>query len=178
MSNLLLFFSFVLPVFSAQKILVESVIARIANEPVLLSEVRQFVDVIEILECAGLREKSKVSTAVPKKDDQRKLQQYIEDELIYLDARGNSVRLKQDIRNVVSQIKSKRKCAALLRELDKSLATLYRSGRGVSRGGAVLLRQLEKALLVEQHKRDEVRVQSSTWVSEAKSRTKIEVFLN
>lgn len=153
----------------AEPVLLESVLAKINNKVILLTEVQRFVAVNNVFECAGMRENSKWN-----KDDQSlSIRKYLDEELVYQEAILSKDQPNLNIKKAIEKIKEKSVCRNSLKELDTIFSEkLYKSRRG----SLVLFKEIEKRLLIDYYSKNIIKGDMRLFLQEAKSRATIKVY--
>src|SRR5690242_20249122 len=107
MRFIFLLFLCALPVFAqTEGTLLESLLAKVGREPVFLSDLQRFRELDEVLVCAGLRKREK---ALPK-DTRELLDAYVDEELMFLEAKARKASTAGIIPESVKKIHSSAEC--------------------------------------------------------------------
>lgn len=167
----LLFLSQVL--FADSTIPVDALIAKVGREPVLQSDLNRFRDVYEVLNCSKFLSREININAEPK----ILLEAYIEDELMYLDARSRKVSTAGLIPQVIKAIHKNETCKEKWQKLGISYSKVFRTETRLREGESLLVRELEKRVLVDKFRKSEVIADGELWKREAKSRHPVKVYL-
>lgn len=151
----------------------DSLLAKVGREAVLLSDLQRFADVDKVLTCAGV---VKRDTALP---SERKalLNAFIEEELMYQDARIKKVSTAGQIPLSVQQILSTEKCRSRWAELGEKYSRAYRTESRAREGEGLLVRELEKRVLVLKFRKKEVIPDLDLWKREAALRYPVKIYL-
>lgn len=171
----LLFAFFTLPSSASepQGIELDSLLAKVGREAVLLSDLQRFADVDRILICAGV---SKRENPLPA-DKKALLNAFIEDELMYQEARAKKVQTAGQIPLSVQMIMSKDSCRNRWVNLGEKYSKMYRTEARAREGEGLLVRELEKRVLVEKFRKKEVIPDLELWKREAALRYPVKIYL-
>lgn len=145
---------------------VDSLLAKVGHEAVLQSDLSRFSQVNEILACAGVVQRAK---ALPK-DPKDLLNAYIDDELIYLEARAKKLTSGGMLPQAVRSIHDKAECHNQWQSLGKKFSSFWKTENRQREGESLLVRELEKQVLIEHFRRTEIVTDAELWAREAKSR--------
>jgi len=152
---------------------VDALLAKVGREAVLLSDLRRFADVDKVLQCAGVVKREKALPSVRKE----LLSAYIEEELLYHEARAKKVSTAGQIPLSVRSIQSKESCKTQWLELGQLYAKSWRMESRQREGEGLLVRELEKRVLVEKFRRSEVIPDIELWKREAGVRYPVKNYL-
>ena len=152
---------------------VDALLAKVGREAVLLSDLQRFSDVDKILQCAGVVKRDKPLPS----DRKLLLQMFIDEELLYQDARSRKFSLSGQIPISVQQIQSKEACRAKWNSLGDKYAKLWKTENRAREGEGMLVRELEKRILVEKFRRSDSVSDFDLWKREASARFPVKVYL-
>jgi hypothetical protein len=170
---MILFFLLSRILFAETVVPVDALIAKVGREPVLQSDLNRFRDVYEVLNCSKFLSRE-VDT---KAETKALLEAYIEDELMYLDARSRKVSTAGLIPQIIKAIHKNDICKEKWQKLGTSYSKLYRTETRLREGESLLVRELEKRVLVDKFRKTEVIADGELWKREAKSRHPVKVYL-
>jgi len=164
-----------LPTWGARESALEldALLAKVGREAVLLSDLDRFSDVDKVLNCAGVAKREK---ALPT-DRKSLLNAYIEDELLYLEAREKKTSTSGQIPLSVQAIMAKETCRAKWLALGERYSKMWRTESRTREGEGMLVRELEKRVLVEKFRRTEVIPDMDLWKREAGLRYPVKIYL-
>jgi hypothetical protein len=145
---------------------VDSLLAKVGREAVLQSDLTRFAQVNDILACAGVIHRAK---PLPK-DQKDLLASYVDDELIYLEARAKKLTSGGLLPEAVHSIHAKPDCHTQWQNLGKKYSGFWRTEKRQREGESLLVRELEKQVLIEHFRRTELVTDAELWSREAKSR--------
>lgn len=152
---------------------IDALIAKVGREAVLQSDLERFKEVNGILICAGIL---KQESAAP---DGRKelLDSYIEEELMYLEARSRKISTAGMIPQAVRSIHKDEDCKARWQRLGQAYSKFFRTEARAREGESLLVRELEKRVLVDKFRKSELISDGELWKREVKSRHPVKVYL-
>jgi hypothetical protein len=152
---------------------IDGIVAKVGREAVLQSDLQRFKDVVGVLSCAGVlkRENPLVS------DRKKLLDAYIEEELMYLEARSKKVSTAGMIPAAVHSIHKKEDCKRRWQKLGEEFSRFYRTETRAREGESLLVRELEKRVLVERFRKTELIVDGELWRREARARYPVKVYI-
>lgn len=157
----------------ADPLVVEALLARVGEEVVQLSDLRRYKSVETIMQCISARIKT---PGLHKETTKATLQRYIDEELIYLDARSKQGQSTPSFAESIQKIKRFPSCHARWKSLGERYASLWNQKEGSLTGETMLVRELEKRLLVDQHIRDKIGNDLRSWIQEARIRVPVKYF--
>jgi hypothetical protein len=157
----------------SQEVNIDSLVAQVGHEAVLLSDLTRFAQVDEVLTCAGVVQREK---PLPK-DQKELLNAYVEDELVYLEATTKKTSTAGMIPLAVKAIHDKADCHARWQELGKKYSNFWRTETRLREGESLLVRELEKRILIEHFRKTEVISDADLWRRELKTHYPVKVFL-
>jgi hypothetical protein len=152
---------------------VDALLATVGRDAVLLSDVQRFSDVDKILQCAGV---VKRKAALPS-DRKALLQSYVDEDLFYQEARVKKTPTAGQIPLSVQLIQSKESCKAKWLALGDKYAKTWKTESRAREGESMLVRELEKRVLVEKFKKTENMPDPDLWKREALVRYPVKIFL-
>jgi hypothetical protein len=162
-----------LPAIAAAPVEIDALLAKVGRDAVLASDLQRFADVDKVLVCAGV-----VKRATPLPAERKALLgAYIDEELFYQEARAKKLATAGQIPLSVQQIQSKEPCRAQWLKLGESYGKAWRTDKRTREGEAMLVRELEKRVLVEKFRRTESMPDVDLWKREASVRYPVKVFL-
>jgi hypothetical protein len=152
---------------------VDAILATVGRDAVLLSDVQRFADVDQVLECAGVV-KRKGALPVARK---ALLGVYVEEELFYQEARAKKTSTSGQIPLSVQQIQSKEACRNEWLTLGTQYSKSWKTAGRLHEGESMLVRELEKRVLVEKFRKVESIPDLDLWKREAVVRYPVKIFL-
>jgi len=152
---------------------VDALLAKVGREAVLLSDLQRFRDVSEILTCAEIVHRD------PPLPEEKKalLGAYVEEELMYQEARSRKLSTAGLIPQAVKAIHKTDACKARWQKLGDDYSKAFRTENRAREGESLLVRELEKRVLVERFRKSEATADGEVWKREAKSRYPVKVYL-
>ena len=151
----------------------DALLAKVGREAVLLSDLQRFHDVSDVLTCAGV-----IKRESPLSDDKKALLAvYVEEELMYQEARSRKLSTAGLIPQAVKAIQKTDECKRSWQKLGEQYSKLFRTETRVREGESLLVRELEKRVLVEKFKKTEAIADGELWKREAKGRYPVKVYL-
>jgi hypothetical protein len=152
---------------------VDALIGKIGRDPILQSDLQRFKDVYQVLDCAKL-----IAKEFNLNVDQKKLLEiYIEEELMYQDARARKISSAGLIQQSVKAIHKNENCKLKWQKLGEQYSKAYRTENRIREGESLLVRELEKRILVDKFRKTEVIADGELWKREAKTRYPVKVYL-
>lgn len=151
----------------------DALVAKVGREPVLLSDMRRFEDVDRVLVCAGVLKRA---AALPT-DRKELLDAFVEDELMYLEARSRKVSTAGLIPKAVQAIHKNEECRSQWQRLGEAYGKAYRTESRLREGESLLVRELEKRVLVEKFRSSEAIADGELWRREARARFPVKIYL-
>ncbi|MGZ3685458.1 MAG: hypothetical protein ACXVCI_16470, partial [Bdellovibrionota bacterium] len=131
---------------------VDALLATVGRDAVLLSDIQRFADVDKVLQCAGV---VKRKDALPT-DRKALLNAYIDEELFYQEARLKKTNTAGQIPLSVQMIQSKAACREKWLALGDRYSKVWKTETRTKEGEGMLVRELEKRVLVERFRKSEV----------------------
>lgn len=152
---------------------VDGLVAKVGREAVLLSDLQRFADVDKVLVCAGVLKRDKELPT------ERKplLNAYVDEELLYQEARAKKTSTAGQVPLSVQMIQGKEACRAKWLALGERYSKVWRTESRPREGEGLLVRELEKRVLVEKFRRSEQIPDLEIWKREALSRYPVKVYL-
>lgn len=152
---------------------VDALLAKVGREAVLLSDLQRFRDVSDILGCAEI-----VRRDPPLSEDKKALlTAYVEEELMYQEARSRKLSTAGLIPQAVKAIHKSDACKSRWQKLGEEYSKVFRTENRAREGESLLVRELEKRVLVERFRKSEAAADGEAWKREAKSRYPVKVYL-
>lgn len=159
--------------FAQSKVEIDSLLAKVGREAVLLSDLRRFADVDRVLLCAGVVKREKPLPTERK----ALLEAYINEELLFLEARTKKVSTSGQIPLSVQAIQAKESCRSKWLALGQKYSKIWKTESRTREGEGYLVRELEKRVLIEKFRRQEVIPDFELWKREASVRYPVKVYL-
>jgi hypothetical protein len=149
-----LFIAFFLPAeaIAADSTEVDALLGRVGREAVLVSDLQRFSSVDKVLACAGVLKREKPLPT----DRLALLRIYVDEELMYQEARAKKVSTAGQIPISVQMIQGKESCRSQWLSLGGKYSRLWRTETRPREGEGMLVRELEKRVLVEKFRKSEV----------------------
>jgi len=152
---------------------VDALLAKVGREAILLSDIQRYFEVDKVLLCAGVYKREKPLPAERK----ALLSAYIDEELMYLEARAKKINTDGQIPLSVQLILSKDSCRAKWLSLGDRFTKVFRTESRAREGEGLLVRELEKRVLVESFRKKEIMPDLELWKREASVRYPVKVYL-
>lgn len=166
---------------AASPILLDALLAKVGREGISLSDLIRYQDTVQILQCAELRKNTEAKTAGIDANDRSSfaaiLSQYIEEELIYTEARSRK-NFSGGLAQAIQTIQQKPACLKQWQELGKKYGKLFATQNRNREGETLLVRELEKRLTVDRYSKEKIPGDRSIWVREARVRIPVKIFLD
>jgi hypothetical protein len=159
------------PAFAADT--VDALLAKVGREAVLLSDLQRFRDVSAVLDCAGVVRRE----AALSEDKKALLDAYVEEELMFQEARSRKISTAGLIPQAVKSIHKTDACKTRWQKLGDEYSKVFRTENRAREGESLLVRELEKRVLVERFRKSEAAADGEVWKREAKSRYPVKVYL-
>lgn len=150
---------------------VDSLLAKVGREAVLLSDLNRFADVDKVLLCADVVKRDSVLPS----DRKALLNAYVDEELLYQEARMKKVSTSGQIPISVQAILSKDDCRSQWLALGQRYSKIWRTEMRTREGEGLLVRELEKRVLVEKFRK--TVPDFDLWRREAGVRYPIKIYL-
>jgi hypothetical protein len=152
---------------------IDALLAKVGREAVLLSDLQRFSDVDKVLSCAGVVKREKPLPTERK----ALLDAYVNEELLYQEARAKKTSTSGQIPLSVQAILAKEGCRTRWLALGERYSKIWRTEVRIREGEAHLVRELEKRVLVERFRRNEVIPDVELWKREANVRYPVKIYL-
>lgn len=152
---------------------VDGLLAKVGREPVMASDLDRFVDLDDILICAGKRSSERV---LPTAQAQL-LSVYVEEELMYQEAKAKKLSTDGATQDAVKTIHSRPACKTKWQNLGEKYITLWKTGAHPREGQSLLVRELEKRVLVDKFRKSEFIGDMDVWRREARTRYPVKIYL-
>lgn len=172
---MLLAFVFLAPNIAAatDSSVVDGLVAKVGREAVLLSDLRRFRDVGRVLACAKVLVRAE---AIPE-GRKELLDMYVEEELLYLEARSRKLSTAGLIPQAVHAVHQDPACRDSWQKLGREYSKIYRTEQRVREGESMLVREVEKRLLVDKFRKGESISDGELWRREARARFPVKMYL-
>jgi hypothetical protein len=151
----------------------DALLAEVGHEAVLLSDLERFSEVTKVLDCAGV---VKAKTLAPGR--KALLDAYIEEELMFLDAKAKKLATDGMVTESKSRIFAKHACRTSWQKLGENYNAYWRTEARNSEGGGLLARELEKQVLVEKYRRSKTITDPDLWNREIRAHFPVKVFMD
>lgn len=152
----------------------DALLAKVGRESVSLTDLQRFREVDKVLACAGI-----VKRPAELPDQLRPLlDAYIDEELIYLEARSHKLSIAGMLQESVRTIHKTAACKSNWQSLGEKYGKFWRTPSRPREGESQLVRELEKRLLVERFRKNELNADSELWRREVKARYVVKVYLD
>ena len=152
---------------------IEAMMARVGEESVRYSDLVRYKAVVDVLHCVGLRIRAPGTTNQTKR---KVLEAYIDEELLYLEARARLPEGSGVFPETVRKIRADSRCSGRWRSLGERYGQAWRQKAGDLAGESLLVRELEKRLLVDKFVKERLGADARTWLQEARVRTPVKIF--
>jgi hypothetical protein len=156
-----------------ESFLVEALLARVGDDVIQLSDLRRYKSVEAIMQCINIRLKT---PGLDKESAKASLQRYIDEELIYIDAKSKQASSSSDFEEIIRKIKRFPSCSARWKSLGERYASIWNQKAGSLTGETMLVRELEKRLMIDQHVREKIGNDLRSWLQEARVRVPVKYF--
>lgn len=170
----LLFFT---PNVRSAPIVAEALVARVGKDPVMFSDINRFKDVESILVCIGAKPKESAGPKGPE-SFQVLLNRYIEEELIYLEAKNKRASGQNRLKETVDKIISKKECYRDWQNFGDKYDSIWASKTKPREGELILIRELEKRLSILNFEKEQIQGDRAVWIRGARVKTTIKLFLD
>ena len=155
----------------AKAILFDALIARVGQDSVTMNDLTRFRDVENIMVCVGLRKK------VNDQNLRNTLERYVDEELFYIEAKAKKQSSSGELARAIDLIRGKSSCKADWAELGRLYGKAWQTDSRPKEGESMLVRELEKRLLIDRFIKTENIGEVSEWVREAKVRHPVKLYL-
>ena len=162
---------------SAEKkgVMIEALLGSVGDKVVQYSDLIRYQSVDQIMHCAKIR--SSDSEITQDVSLAKLLRQYVDEELIYLEARIRIPGGSGAFRKAIEKIKKAPICRKEWRTMGNRYSALWSSNRRPRAGEGMLVRELEKRLLVDLYIKTRIAADKISWLQEARVRHPIELYL-
>lgn len=150
---------------------VDGLLAKVGSEAVLQSDLHRFKQVKEVLACAKIFENAEDQKAKPDL-----LENYIEEELMYLEARSRRLSTAGQVQKAVQSIHGRDACKSKWQSLGKSFSEFYRTESRLREGESLLVKELEKRILVQQLRSSGGVTDTELWKRELRAKFPVKVY--
>jgi hypothetical protein len=171
---------FAIALFAASRLLaqaaeveIDALLAKVGQDAVLQSDLERFADVDKVLQCAGVVKREKPLPTERK----ALLSAYIDEELFFQEARSKKTSTAGQIPLSVQKIQSKEACRAQWLKLGERYEKVWKTENRAREGEGMLVRELEKRVLVERFKHAQAVNDVEIWKREAQAHFPVKVFL-
>ena len=106
------------------------------------------------------------------------LGRYIEEELMYQEARSKKMSSTGFLQNAITSIQKKKNCLQEWQELGKRFGGMWSTSKRPHEGESMLVRELEKRLLVDNFEQTQIKSERGLWVREQKVKIPIRLYLD
>ena len=156
-----------------ESVVVDALVAKVGNEYILLSDTKKFNAVDNVLICAGLRKREK---PLPE-NIKILLDIYVDEELVYLEAKERKLATVGMISAGVKTITAKPECKAQWQKMGEKFGRLWKSKERPREGESQLIRELEKRLLIDKFRVSDPSIESDIWNKEIRVKHPVKIFL-
>lgn len=164
-----------LPKAQARKgILVEAVLAKVGITAVHYSDVLRFLAIESAMLCSGIRKR----TGARFEPLINSLNRYVDEELIYLEARLRITEVSGIFADAIKQMKAKPSCWSKWQRLGKKYSQLWSTRADPKAGERALHRELEKQLLVGRYQKQRLGSDRDSWLRGAKLKTPVKIYVD
>lgn len=151
----------------------DALLARVARESVTFSDLQRFREVDRVLTCAGI---VKREAALPELV-RPLLDVYIEEELMYLEARAKKIPVLGLMQAAVKSIHASEPCRTEWQSLGGKFGAFWKTPSRPREGESQLVRELEKRVLVEKFRKGEFGTDTELWKREVRARYPVKVYV-
>lgn len=151
----------------------DSLLAKVGREPVMLSDLVRFRDVDRVLGCAGKRARDKDLPS----DTKELLNFYIDAELMYLEARNKKINITGQLPEIVKVIHKKEECKNQWQSLGEKYSKYWKTEGRPREGESVLVRELERQVLIEKFRKTELSSDGELWRREERVKFPVKIYL-
>lgn len=159
---------------SSKKILAEALLAKVGSEAVRYSDLLRFLAVEEVMICSKVRRRIG-ERFEPLVDS---LNRYVNEELIYLEARVRVTEGSGVFSDAIKKIKADEKCRSRWRALGQKYGSLWSSRTRPKAGEGMLIRELEKRLLVDQYQRQRLGTDRVSWLRDVRLKIPVKIYVD
>ncbi len=159
---------------SGKAILAEASLAKVGSESVRYSDVLRFMAIEEIMVCSGIRKRigERFEPLV------ETLNRYVDEELIYLEARARISEGSGLFGGAITKIKEAANCYSRWQRLGKRYAGLWSTRARPKAGEGMLIRELEKRLLVDRYQRQRLGSDRTTWLQDVRLKIPVKIYVD
>lgn len=154
--------------------LVDGFVATVGAESVFYSDLLKFRGVDEVLDCAKLRHRGQQLSAAKR----ALLNVYIEEELVYQEARSKKFKSQHLVLQASRQIQTNPACWELWKKLGADWGEYWRSPTRKYEGESQLVMELEKRLNIDAFTKAEPTVSSELWRREVRQKFPVRVLID
>lgn len=158
---------------SSDYIAVDALLARVGKEAVLESDLERYADMDNILRCLGIK-KSGSTPSISRLD---LLNKYIDDEILYLDARSKKAKQLGIINTAVKDIYKKDECKKQWLDLGKKYSKYWNIDSRRKEGEGQLIKELEKRIFLHKYIESLSEGDAGAALQEAKIKTIVKVYM-
>lgn len=155
-------------------ILAEALLAKVGAGAVRYSDVVRFLAVEEVMICSGIRTREGVRF----EPLVQSLHRYVDEELIYLEARVRLADGSGSFSEAIQKIKGNTKCYSRWRTLGKNYAELWSTKTRPKAGEGMLVRELEKRLLVDLFEQQRLGSDKSAWLQDVRLKIPVKIYVD
>lgn len=157
----------------AKAVKIESLVAKVGREAVTTADLERFRDMDSVLTCAGVKKREgSLPTEI-----RPLLEAYIEEELMYQEARSRKLTTSGLIPETVKSIHSNSTCKQRWQSLGEKYLEAWKTETRPQEGQSILVRELEKRILVEKFRKTEIVGDTELWKRESKARYPVKIYL-
>lgn len=153
--------------------IVEAMMARVGEESIRHSDLIRYKAVVDIMYCSGLRLRPPGSM---NESVRRVLNTYVDEELVFLEAKTRMPEGSGGFTEAVRKIRVEPKCANRWRSLGERYGQIFRAKTGDLMGESLLVRELEKRLLIDKFIKEKLGSDVRSWMQEARVRVPVKIF--
>jgi hypothetical protein len=150
----------------------DALMAKVGKEAVLQSDLDRFSSLRSILKCQGAQMPELISS-----EKLPLLNLYIEEELIYKEARNRKLAVPGGIQMAIKSIHDKPECRKRWMNLGNEYREIWRTEQRTSEGPSFLVRELEKRLLVNYFREQFGLGDGDSFIREGRVRHQVKVYL-
>ncbi|MCO5144059.1 MAG: hypothetical protein M9962_13295 [Oligoflexia bacterium] len=158
---------------NADFVAVDALIARVGKEAVLESDLERYQDLNKILVCIEVK-KNNDTVGLSRTD---LLNKYIDDEILYLEARSKKSKQLGIINSAVKEIYKKEACKKQWLDLGKKYSSYWNIDSRRKEGEGQLIKELEKRVFIQNYLTSLSEGDASASLQEAKIKTLVKVYL-
>lgn len=162
-----------LPFARADAVLFDALIARVGQEAITLNDVTRFRNVEAVMLCSRLRSKKR-----DREDLQSTLNRYVEEELFYLAARTQKLGASGALSEAIKIIRDHKDCREDWNQLGRLYGKAWETDSRPREGEGLLVRELEKRLMVDRFLKAENIGDRGDWIREARIHHPVKLYLD